>query len=266
MLAQAQMLPDAEAAYRQAAASGDAVSLLELVRLLRRLGRAKEGAELLNHVRTGGGLLAAHGQQQGQHTFPEAVALEEALTRLSIGELQGAKAAAAAALEEAGRLAGDSAPAAELVASLVALAQAQAQLAGGDAQQQADGGDSGDAPAAPASSTTPDRNPLLLEARYHAAAAVRSATALTGTTGMAAAGIAASTLAHVELLRGKPDRAFDAIGMSLNAWMGRDVPAAVQLQGGILLGDKQEMAKAVHLDPSRAAGWEQLKLVAGILT
>ncbi len=51
--------------------------------------------------------------------------------------------------------------------------------------------------------------------------------------------------------------------MSMGAWYDRDVPAAVQLQAGVLTRSARECAKAVHLDPSRQRAWSALLEVAG---
>jgi hypothetical protein len=258
MLALRGMVTEAEMAYRQAVAgsgSGGAAAagaVLELAKLLAGHGRQQEAAALLHGIWEGaaaaltaatdaGAELAAAAAAAGLlgpgPQFLEASALEEALLLADLGQWQAARAAAAAGLRLAGA-AGDAAPAAaELVTATVALQVAAAAPGEGS------------------------RN-LLLEARWAASSAARSGMALPGTVGTAAAGIGAAVLAQVELARNKPEKAYDAIGMSFGAWVDQAVPAQVLLAAGELTGQVTDCAAAVHTAPWLEEGWEKLKLAA----
>lgn len=252
MLALEGMTAQAEMAYRQAVvASGGAAAgaVLELAKLLAGQGRQQEAAQLLHGIwegaaaaegaaggTPGAGEQAAAVAGPGPH-FVEVAALEEALLLADLGQVEAARAAAAAGLRLAAA-AGDSAPAAaELVSATVALQAAAAAPAEGS------------------------RN-LLLEARWAASSAAKSGMALPGTVGTAAAGIGAAVLAQAELARNKPEKAYDAIGMSFGAWVDQAVPAQVLVAAGELTGQVADCAAAVHTAPWLEEGWEKLKLAA----
>jgi hypothetical protein len=252
MLASEGMVVEAEMTYRQAAAaaSGDVAvaAQLELAKLLLTHGRAQEAAQLLHSIWQGPAdelAAAAAAPQQlpaGCSNFVEAAALEEALLLADLGQLDAARAAAAAGMSLAAA-AGEAAPAAaELVTTTVALQAGEAVTAAGGSQDAA-------------------RN-LLLEARWAASSAAKSGLALPGTVGTAAAGVSAAVLAQVELRRGKPDRAIDALGMAFGASVDRAVPAQVLIAAGQLSGELSDCASAVHTAPWLGAGWQQLQLAA----
>lgn len=249
MLAYEGMLTEAEMALRQAAAAsarGSAEAVLELSTLLASQGRHQEAAQLLHGVwQQAAAAAAGTGAADGSSTaasgpgphFVEVAALEEALRLAELGQWDAARSAAAAGLRLA-IAAGDAAPAAaELVTASVALQAAAA--------------------APPESS----RN-LILEARWAASSAAKSGMALPGTVGSAAAGVGAAVLAQVELARGKPERAYDAIGMSIGTWVDQAVPAQVLATAGELTGQVTDCAVAVHTAPWDRAGWERLNLAA----
>ncbi|KAF6252995.1 hypothetical protein COO60DRAFT_1704042 [Scenedesmus sp. NREL 46B-D3] len=257
MLALRGMVTEAEMAYRQAVAgsgSGGAAAgaVLELAKLLAGHGRQQEAAALLHGIWEGGAAAlaaatgagadpaaeaAAAGVSGPGPQFVEASALEEALLLADLGQWEAARAAAAAGLRLAGA-AGDAAPAAaDLVMATVALQAAAAAPGEGS------------------------RN-LLLEARWAASSAAASGMALPGTVGTAAAGIGAAVLAQVELARSKPEKAYDAIGMSFGAWVDQAVPAQVLLAAGELTGQVTDCAAAVHTAPWLEEGWDKLKLAA----
>ncbi|WIA30388.1 hypothetical protein OEZ86_000474 [Tetradesmus obliquus] len=257
MLALRGMVTEAEMAYRQAvtgSGSGGAAAgaVLELAKLLTGHGRQQEAAALLHGIWEGAAAALTSATDAGAELpaaaaaagvlgpgpqFLEASALEEALLLADLGQWEAARAAAAAGLRLAGA-AGDAAPAAaELVTATVALQAAAAAPGEGS------------------------RN-LLLEARWAASSAARSGMALPGTVGTAAAGIGAAVLAQVELARNKPEKAYDAIGMSFGAWVDQAVPAQVLLAAGELTGQVTDCAAAVHTAPWLEEGWEKLKLAA----
>lgn len=253
MLAYEGMLTEAEMALRQAAAAssnGSAEAVLELSRLLAAQGRQHEAVQLLRAVWqdaaasvSAAGAAAspsAVGLGPGPH-YVEVAALEEALLLAELGQWEAARSAAAAGLKLAAA-AGDTAPAAaELVTATVALQAAAA---------------------APPES----QRPLILEARWAASSAAKSGMALPGTIGSAAAGVGAAVLAQVELARGKPEKAYDAIGMSFGAWVDQAVPAQVLATAGELTGQVTDCAVAVHTAPWDRAGWERLSLAAAART
>lgn len=250
MLASEGLVVEAEMAYRQAVASRGlhcAAAQLELAKLLVGQGRQQEAVQLLHTIwqaaaeglpaqpaAAASGPLAAVAPGDN---FAEAAALEEALLLADMGQLEAAHAAAAAGLKLA-VAAGEAAPAAaELVTATVALG---------------------------AASTAPPealRN-LLLEARWAASSAAKSGMALPGTVGTAAAGVGAAVLAQVELRRNKPDKAYDAIGMSFGAWVDHAVPAQLLMAAGELSGELADCAAAVHTAPWMRAAWERLQLAA----
>lgn len=257
MLALRGMVTEAEMAYRQAvtgSGSGGAAAgaVLELAKLLAGHGRQQEAATLLHGIWEGAAAALTSATDAGAELpaaaaaagvlgpgpqFLEASALEEALLLADLGQWEAARAAAAAGLRLAGA-AGDAAPAAaELVTATVALQAAAAAPGEGS------------------------RN-LLLEARWAASSAARSGMALPGTVGTAAAGIGAAVLAQVELARNKPEKAYDAIGMSFGAWVDQAVPAQVLLAAGELTRQVTDCAAAVHTAPWLEEGWEKLKLAA----
>ncbi|WIA10335.1 hypothetical protein OEZ85_010527 [Tetradesmus obliquus] len=257
MLALRGMVTEAEMAYRQAvtgSGSGGAAAgaVLELAKLLAGHGRQQEAAALLHGIWEGAAAALTSATDAGAELpaaaaaagvlgpgpqFLEASALEEALLLADLGQWEAARAAAAAGLRLAGA-AGDAAPAAaELVTATVALQAAAAAPGEGS------------------------RN-LLLEARWAASSAARSGMALPGTVGTAAAGIGAAVLAQVELARNKPEKAYDAIGMSFGAWVDQAVPAQVLLAAGELTRQVTDCAAAVHTAPWLEEGWEKLKLAA----
>lgn len=121
---------DAEAAYWEAAAAGDACAQLELAKLLGTIGRVAEAAEQLRALRAGAHAPAA--SEDAADTggrFEASAGLEEALALAGMADLQGARGAAAAALAVAeGRCSGGRAAqaAAHLVIADVALRQVRA--------------------------------------------------------------------------------------------------------------------------------------------
>jgi len=241
MLASEGMVTEAEMAYRQAVAAGAGecpAAQLELAKLLLGQGRQQEAVQLLHCIwQQGAGEGSADMPAQPQHEFVEAAALEEALLLADMGQVEAAHAAAAAGLKLA-LAAGEAAPAAaELVTATVALQAAAA---------------------APPEAT---RN-LLLEARWAASSAAKSGMALPGTVGTAAAGVGAAVLAQVELRRNKPDKAYDAIGMSFGAWVDHAVPPQVLMAAGELSGELADCSAAVHTAPWMKPTWERLQLAA----
>lgn len=249
MLASEGMVVEAEMAYRQAVAASGVeqcpAAQLELAKLIMGQGRQQEAVQLLHTIWQAAAesvpaqpaaAAVAAAVPAGQN-FAEAAALEEALLLADMGQLEAAHAAAAAGLKLA-VAAGEAAPAAaELVTATVALEAA--------------------AVAAPDAT----RN-LLLEARWGASSAAKSGMALPGTVGTAAAGVGAAVLAQVELRRNKPDKAYDAIGMSFGAWVDHAVPAQLLMAAGELSGELADCAAAVHTAPWMKAAWERLQLAA----
>lgn len=252
MLASEGMVTEAEMAYRQAAAASGGqcpAAQLELAKLLLAQGRQQEAVQLLHTIwQPAAEALPAQQQQQSPaggvvaevplgNSFAEAAALEEALQLADMGQLEAARAAAAAGLRLA-VAAGEAAPAAaELVTASVAV-----EAAAG----------------APPEAL---RN-LLLEARWAASSAAKSGMALPGTVGTAAAGVGAAVLAQVELRRNKPDKAYDAIGMSFGAWVDHAVPPQLLMAAGELSGELADCAAAVHTAPWMRGAWERLQLAA----
>lgn len=250
MLASEGMMTEAEMAYRQAAAASGGqcpAAQLELAKLLVCQGRQQEAVQLLHAIwqtaaeglaaEPAGSVAAAVAAALAGQNFAEAAALEEALLLAELGQLDAAHTAAAAGLKLA-LAAGEAAPAAaELVTATVAL-----QAAG---------------------AADPDSvKNLLLEARWAASSAAKSGMALPGTTGAAAAGVGAAVLAQVELRRHKPDKAYDAIGMSFGAMVDRAVPPELLLAAGELSGELADCAAAVHTAPWMRAAWEGLQRAA----
>lgn len=250
MLAYEGMVTEAEMAFRQAVAAsspGSAEAVLELAKLLAGQGRQQEAVQILHGVwqnaatavtddGTAAVIPAAGSLGPGPH-FLEVAALEEALLLARLGQWEEARSAAASGLRLAAA-GGDTAPAAaELVTATVALQAAAA--------------------------APPDiaRN-LILEARWAASSAAKSGMALPGNVGSAVAGVGAAVLAQAELARGKPEKAYDAIGMSFGAWVDQAVPAQVLASAGELTGQVTDCAVAVHTAPWDRAGWERLSLAA----
>jgi hypothetical protein len=228
-------LEDAEAAYRRAAAAGDACSQLELAKLLVLEGRADEAAKLLSALRPGGG-----GGDGGR--FEASAALEEAVVLAGLSDLAGARAAAAAA-----------------------LASAEARSSGGRAAAAAAHVATADVALCQGRATLPDlAKNLLLEARFHAAAAARLAVALPGNRGLATAGAAAVLLAGADKERGRGDRAVEplAAGLAAYAEAGGAVPAALWELAGDVLGDAAALQRAVHTDPTCGAAWRKMGAAA----
>lgn len=254
MLASEGMAVEAEMAYRQAvAASGGQcpAAQLELAKLLVGQGRQQEAVQLLHTIwqaaaeglegvgtaAGGGGQDSSSSSSASGNQLAEAAALEEALLLADMGQIEAARAAAAAGLRLA-TTAGESAPAAaELVTATVALEAAAA--AAPDAKKN-----------------------LLLEARWAASSAAKSGMALPGTVGTAAAGVGAAVLAQTELQRNRPDKAYDAIGMSFGAWVDHAVPPQLLMAAGALSGELADCAAAVHTAPWMRATWERLQLAA----
>lgn len=247
MLALDGMLDQAEVALRQAvAAAGDgaAEAVLALAKLLASQGRQQEAAELLHGVWQEAAPTAPETATLQESLrlpagpqYVEVAALEEALMLADLGQWQAARTAAAAGLKLA-TSAGETAPAAaELVQATVSLQAATA--------------------APPDSARS-----IISEARWAASSAARSGMALPGTVGSAVAGVGAAVLAQVELARGKPGKAYDAVGMSFGAWVDRAVPAQVLATAGELTGQVTDCAVAVHTAPWDRAGWERLSLAA----
>jgi hypothetical protein len=247
MLAVDGMATEAEMAYRQAVAASagaDAGAVLELAKLLSGQGRRQEAAALLHGIwkDAAAGVVgnAEHIDDDADvlsqpTSFVEAAALEEALWLGDLGQWDAARFAAAAGLKLA-EAAGETAPAAaELVTAIVALQAAAA---------------------APADSA---KN-LLLEARWAASAAAKSGLAMPGTTGTAAAGVGAAVLAQIELARAKPERAYEAVGMSFAAWVDQAVPAQVLVAAGSITGQLTDCAAAVHTAPWLPEAWENMRL------
>lgn len=242
---------EAERAYRQAGAASHAgPAALGLAHLLAAGGRGQEAATLLLGACT-------RGSGGGSGAFAVPAQLEAARLLLREGRADEAREAAAAAAATAagsggGALAAEAAPAAHVMAAVTALAAAEQQQASGNSSS-GDGGQPGG-----------DVKQLLLGARWSAGQAVQAATALPGRSGQAAAGVAAATLAHVEELRGKSERAQEALLQALLCgWAGRGTPGWLQLQAGVLLGDARACAAAVHTDPACGEAWRALRLVAG---
>ncbi|KAI8473996.1 MAG: hypothetical protein J3K34DRAFT_518511 [Monoraphidium minutum] len=228
---------DAERAYARAADGGDACARLELAVLLARVGRGEEAAALLRGLREGGG--GGGGCEGGR--FETAGALEEAALLAGLADLQGARAAAAAALaaaEARGPGAPEARAAAHLVTADIALRQGRATL--------------------------PDlAKNLLLEARFHAAAAARAAVCLPGDAGLSAAGVSAALLAAAEAARGRPDRAVEPLAAGISAFAARGAaPAGLWRVAGEALGDAAAWQRAVHADPTCRAAWEGLRSAA----
>jgi tetratricopeptide (TPR) repeat protein len=248
MLALEGMVVEAEMAYRQAvAASGGEcpAAQLELAKLLVGQGRQQEAVQILHTIwhaaaeglpaqPTAAALTAA--VPPGQN-FAEAAALEEALLLADLGQVESAHAAVAAALKLAAHAAEAAPAAAELVTATVALEAAA--VAAPDAMRN-----------------------LLLEARWAASSAAKSGLALPGTVGTAAAGVGAAVLAQVELRRNKPEKAYDAIGMSFGAWVDHAVPPQLLMAAGELSGEVADCAAAVHTAPWMRPAWERLQLAA----
>jgi hypothetical protein len=248
MLASEGMVVEAEMAYRQAvAASGGEcpAAQLELAKLLVGHGRQQEAVQILHTIwhaaaeglsgqPTAAALAAA--VPLGQN-FAEAAALEEALLLADLGQVESAHAAAAAALKLAAHAAEAAPAAAELVTATVALEAAA--VASPDARRN-----------------------LLLEARWAASSAAKSGMSLPGTVGTAAAGVGAAVLAQVELHRNKPEKAYDAIGMSFGAWVDHAVPPQLLMAAGELSGEVADCAAAVHTAPWMRPAWERLQLAA----
>lgn len=241
MLASEDMLVEAEVAYRQAVAGGNVCAALELAHLLQQQKRGAESAGVLHAVWSGTDdgqqAAAAAGSSSRGLDVPggsvkSAASLQEGMVLASLGDFEGAETAALAALDMA-EINRRIPVAAHLLQATIGLQQA-------------------------AVATVEASKNVLLKARWNAAAAVTGATALPGTTGMAAAGIAAATLSQIEQERGKADKAYEALSMSMSAWAERPTPAAVHLQAGVLLGDRTECSKAIHLDPLCSAAWDKL--------
>lgn len=249
MMASEGMVVEAEMAYRQAvAASGSQqcpAAQLELAKLLVGQGRQQEAVQLLHTIwqAAADGLpeqpaaAAVAATLPAEHNFAEAAALEEALLLVDMGQVEAARAAAAAGLRLAVASAEAAPAAAELVTATVALE------------------------AAAMSAPEATRN-VLLEARWAASSAAKSGLALPGTVGTAAAGVGTAVLAQVELRRGKPDKAYDAIGMSFGAWVDHAVPSQLLMAAGELSGEMADCAAAVHTVPWMRATWERLQLAA----
>ena len=259
------MVSEAEMGYRQALMGGDTVAVLELAMLLQERGRGREALPLLkgtwqplaSSVLSGVGEKGVGGQEVGVGggEMLESLMLVQGLLLLKQRDWEGAKGLV---LGEGMKVAGvvkDYAPvAAQLIAADAALHQAAAAegaaAADGGGGMEGTGGGGGGCGEVKAA---------LQEARRWASAAIKSAMALPGSSGMSAAGVAAAVLAEVERRRGQLGKAGDALQMSSASWWPAPVPGEVMVAVGQLTGEGGWAAKGVHVAPWLKQGWEQLQ-------